>query len=371
MGMNGIHNSGEPLAGIRRQSDKMGGSTEPDSDRDANAIHPPFKRQGASWMHSFSIRHSSLAQGVISLKSRAMKPVSTALRRLEIPGVAVFENGPGDLLRLVIHSPLAEAHIYLHGAHVSHFQPRGAAPVLFMSEHSLFAPDKPIRGGVPVIFPWFGPRAGHPDAPAHGFVRLAEWHVESLAIDGDETVTVVFGLQASDRTRALWPHDFALRYRAVIGRTLTLTLEVENQGTAPFTFENALHTYFAVGDVRETATTGLEDAEYLDKTDGLQRKKQSHEPIRISQETDRVFEHTRKTCVLDDINLKRRITVEKSGSQTTVVWNPWVAKAAAMTDFGHDEWPRMLCIETANAGANALTLAPGQTHAMRAVIAAG
>ncbi len=297
-----------------------------------------------------------------------MKPVSAALRRMEIPGVAVFENGSGDLLRLIVHSPLADAHIYLHGAHVSHFQPRAAAPVLFMSGHSLFAPDKPIRGGVPIIFPWFGPRAGYPDSPAHGFARLAEWQVESVAIDGDEIVIAVFRLKANSRTRALWPHDFALRYRVVIGRALTLTLEVENTGTEPFTFENALHTYFAVGDVRETATTGLEDAEYVDKTDGLKRKNQGREPIRITQETDRVYENTRKTCVVDDPKLKRRITVEKSGSQTTVVWNPWVAKAAAMTDFGHDEWPGMLCIETANAGANTITLDAGKTHSMRAVI---
>ena len=300
-----------------------------------------------------------------------MKPVSAELRRLEIPGVIVFENGTGDLLRLAIHSPLAEAHIYLHGAHVSHFQPRGAEPVLFMSRQSLFAPDKPIRGGVPVIFPWFGPRAGHPDSPAHGFARLAEWRVESLTIDGDEVVTVVLALEADGHTRASWPHDFVLRYRVVVGRQLTMTLEVENTGAEPFTFENALHTYFAVGDVRETATAGLEDAEYLDKTDGLQRKTQGPEPIRISQETDRLFENTRKTCVLDDVQMKRRVTVEKSGSQTTVVWNPWVAKSAAMTDFGHDEWPRMLCIETANAGANAITLAPGTTHSMRAVVSVG
>ena len=72
--------------------------------------------------------------------------------------------------------------------------------------------------------------------------------------------------------------------------------------------------------------------------------------------------------MLDDPRAARRITVEKSGSATTVVWNPWSEKAAAMPDFGDDEWPRMACIETANAGANAITLAPGAKHAMRAVI---
>ncbi len=300
-----------------------------------------------------------------------MKPVTAALSRLEIPGVAVFENGCGDLVRLAIHSPLAEAHIYLHGAHVSHFQPSGGAPVLFMSEKSVFAPEKPIRGGVPVVFPWFGPRAGRPDVPLHGFARLAEWQVESLVVDSDETVTAVFCLGADADTRAQWPYDFALRYRVAVGRTLTLMLEVENTGADEFTFENALHTYFAVGEVQQTATTGLENAEYLDKADGLQRKKQPAEPIRITGETDRLFENTRKPCVLDDPSTKRRITVEKSGSNTTVVWNPWSKKAAAMPDLGDDEWPRMLCIETANAAANAITLAPGKTHAMRAVISVG
>jgi D-hexose-6-phosphate mutarotase len=297
-----------------------------------------------------------------------MKSLSAALRRLEIPGMAVFETGQGDLLRLTVRSPLAEAHIYLHGAHVTHFQPRGAAPVLFLSRQSLFAPEKPIRGGVPLIFPWFGPRAGHPESPAHGFARLAEWQIESLSIEGDEIVTAVFCFAADSRTRLAWPYDFTLRYRVAIGRTLTMTLETENTGPTPFSFENALHTYFAVGEVRETATRGLEDAEYLDKTAGFQRTKQAAEPIRITAETDRIFEGTRKTCVLDDAKWKRHVTIEKSGSQTTVVWNPWSAKAAAMTDFGHDEWPGMLCIETANTGANAITLAPGRTHAMRAVI---
>ena len=147
-----------------------------------------------------------------------------------------------------------------------------------MSQKSLFAPDKAIRGGIPVIFPWFGPRAGHPEAPAHGFARTAEWEVESLAEDGDGVVTAVFHLTADDGTRALWPNDFDLRYRVAIGHTLTLTLEVENTSAAPFEFENALHTYFAVGDVGETSTSGLENADYLDKTDHLQRKNQGPEP---------------------------------------------------------------------------------------------
>ena len=299
-----------------------------------------------------------------------MKLDSAALSRLEIPGIATFEIGKGDLVRLAIRTPLAEAHIYLHGAHVTHFKPKDGTALLFLSQQSLFAPGKPIRGGVPLIFPWFGPRAGFPEAPAHGFARTSDWKVESISIDGDDIVTAVFLLASSPETKSQWPFDFVLRYRVTVGRQLLLTLEVENTSAQPFTFENALHTYFTVGDVRDTITTGLEDTEYVDKTDNLQRKNQGKDPIRITAETDRVYENTRKTCVVDDPKLKRRITVEKSGSNTTVVWNPWVAKAKAMTDFGHEEWPAMLCIETCNAGANAVTLTPGKKHGMRAIISA-
>lgn len=291
-----------------------------------------------------------------------------SLRSFEIPDIARFAPGAGGLTRLAVTTPLAEAHIYLHGAHVTHFQPAGQAPVLFVSERSFFAKGKPIRGGVPVCFPWFAARAGRPESPAHGFARTREWAVESLSVDGDQTVLVVLRLAADDATRAHWPHDFVLRQHLVIGARLGMLLEVENVSGEPFQFEEALHTYFAVSDAREVSITGLENAGYLDKTDALRPKTQGAEPLRFTGETDRTFEHTRATCVLDDPRAARRITVEKSGSATTVVWNPWIEKAAAMPDFGDDEWPRMACIETANAGANAITLAPGAKHAMRAVV---
>lgn len=300
-----------------------------------------------------------------------MTPESHALRSLEIPGLAQFEAGAGGLTRLAISTPLASAHIYLQGAHVTHFQPAGGAPVLFVSERSLFATGQAIRGGVPVCFPWFSARTGHPEAPSHGFARTLPWEVESISADGHQTVLVVLRLTASEQTRALWPHDFVLRHKIAIGQRLAMTLEVENVSGEPFQFEEALHTYFALGDAREATIAGLENAAYLDKTAGFQTKTQDSEPLCFMTETDRIFENNRAACVLDDPRSARRVTVEKSGSSTTVIWNPWIEKAAAMRDFGADEWTRMACIETANAGADAITLAPGAKHSMRAVISVG
>src|SRR4051794_23660495 len=105
-------------------------------------------------------------------------------RRWDIPGRAVFELGKGGLPRLAVRTAVAAAHIYMHGAHITHFQPAGTSPVLFLARPSLFTHGKAIRGGVPVIFPWFAPRDSTKGAPMHGFARTMTWEVESLVCAG-------------------------------------------------------------------------------------------------------------------------------------------------------------------------------------------
>lgn len=289
---------------------------------------------------------------------------------LDIPGVVRLVTGAGGLPRYEITTPLAEAHIYLHGAHVTHFAPAGQPPVLFMSCESYFQPGKPIRGGVPVIFPWFGPRQGHPDAPAHGFVRTRSWTAESIIQQPDGSVVVTLRVDSDASTQALWgePNEWVLRHRITVGTTLTMDLEIENRGTTPFRCEEALHTYFSVSDARTVTVRGLEDTEYYDKADGLRRKRQDGEPICITRETDRTYVNTERTCVIADPGLQRRIIIEKTHSDSTVVWNPWIAKAKAMPDYGDDEWPSMLCVETGNVADNTLEIGPGSTHNTRTVI---
>jgi glucose-6-phosphate 1-epimerase len=297
-----------------------------------------------------------------------MSASAVDFRSWEIPRLATFHDGPGGLVYLRVATPLANAELFLQGAHITRFQPAGIAPVLFLSSASQFAPGKPIRGGVPVVFPWFGGRAGHPEAPAHGFARTLPWQIETLSSTDWRTVSVVLRLEASATTRELWPHDFVLRHHVTIGTQLEMMLEVENTSSTPFQFEEALHTYL-VSDVRTIAVTGLADTAYIDKVDGVERKQQDSAPVRILRETDRVYLNTRTACQFDDPDLGRRIVVTKTGSDTTVLWNPWIAKAKAMTDFGDHEWPGMVCIETANAADNAINLAPGATHRMTATIA--
>lgn len=299
---------------------------------------------------------------------RDLSPLDALAERFGIPGAIRFEAGAGGLVRAAISVPAADAHVYLHGAHVTHYQPAGRHPSLFLSSRSRFAAGAAIRGGVPVIFPWFGARAGHPGTPDHGFARTAEWAVDSVERGADGSVALTLGLEPDDRVRAMWPQDFRLRHRVVVGAHLELSLEVENRSPAPFTFEEALHAYLLVGDVREVSVTGLEGATYIDKTDAMRRKTSSAAPLRLSETTDRVFLDTGAPCTVSDPALARRLVVEKRGSATTVVWNPWSEKAGTMADLGRDEWRSMLCVEAANAADDARLLEAGERHTMAVVI---
>ncbi len=289
-------------------------------------------------------------------------------KRFGIPGVVSFRLGEGGLPCVDIHTAQAEATVYLHGAHVTHYQPKGQSPVLFMSGKSMFEAGKPIRGGVPICFPWFGPKSGDPKAPGHGLVRQKDWVVEAATRQADGSVEVTLALTSDDAMLKDWPHEFTARFIVCVGAALELTLEITNRSAATCRYEEAMHTYLAVADVRTVGITGLGGTTYIDKVRSMERFAEGAAPIAIAGETDRVYLNTQAAVTVSDPAARRRITVSKEGSNTTVVWNPWIAKAGRMPDFGPDEWPRMLCIETCNAADNAVELEPGATHRTRAII---
>ena len=285
----------------------------------------------------------------------------------DIPGKVHLAAGTGGLPRFEITTSLGSAHVYLHGAHITHFAPPGEPPVLFMSERSAFSDGKPIRGGVPVIFPWFGPRQGHAEAPAHGFARTRTWCPESVVEQPDGKIVLVLRLEPDAASRATWPGEWILRHRITVAGTLTMEVEIENTGETPLRCEEALHTYFSVSNVKDVAVTGLQGVEYVDRLDGIRKREEPH-AIRFTAETDRTYVNTDANCTISDPGLNRKILVEKTGSAATVVWNPWIAKAKAMPDFGDDEWPFMVCVETGNMAEKALTIAPGTRHVTKTVL---
>lgn len=287
--------------------------------------------------------------------------------RFGIANVLRFEDMPSGLIRAVISGPQAGATVYLHGAHITSWTPRAQQPVLFTSSRSHFEKGTPIRGGAPIVFPWFGPRADGVPGPLHGFARIVEWSLESARLRSDGAVELSLALAPNEVSRALGYHSFQLRFHVVLGAALEMELEVHNRLATPFRFEEAFHTYFAVGDARRVCVTGLEDTTYVDKTAASTRK-QSPRPICIAQETDQVHLNTTSTCEIHDPVWRRTIVVEKMGSDTTVVWNPWIDKNRTIADMAPDDWQGMLCLETANALDNAVVLPVGDVHTMRTTV---
>jgi glucose-6-phosphate 1-epimerase len=279
-----------------------------------------------------------------------------------------FEEGTGGMVRAIITTPAADAEIYLQGAHVAKWAPRNHRPVLFLSERSEFAPGKAIRGGVPIIFPWFGPRGGGLPGPSHGFARTSEWMLEEAVATESGALRLLFTLKPNAVSRGFGYDGFHLRYRVSVGTQLELELEVTQEGNGSLQFEEALHSYFAVGAIEQVAITGLGGTEYYDKVDGGRRKRQEGEPLRFAGETDQVHVNTDAACLIEDPLWHRRIVVEKSGSTSTIVWNPWVEKTRGLKDMQPDGWRGMVCVESGNAADAAITLASGGGHTMRTVI---
>lgn len=283
-------------------------------------------------------------------------PIQPAAEQI-IPGRVTFMDGRGDLPMLEVTTAWSTAEIYLHGAQVTHFQKRDEAPLLFMSQCSRFAPGQPIRGGVPIIFPWFGMREG---LGQHGFARVQEWELKEFAPSHDGSVSVRFRLPECPEAATLPP--FTADYTVTVSDCLTLNLAVTNNSPdEPFTFENCLHTYFEVGDVTAVSVLGLKGVSYLDKVANFARKVEAQESVRIAAEVDRTYVDTPAAVEIVDPRLGRKIRVEKESSLSTVVWNPWVAKSQQMPDFGNDEYQHMICVESGNVASNEITLPPGQS----------
>ena len=278
----------------------------------------------------------------------------------DLPASVRAAPGAGGLPRLVVDGPEASAEVYLQGSHVASWVPRGEDPVLWMSARSAFTPGVPLRGGVPLCFPWFG--ADPAGGPQHGFARTADWALLDAHESGAEVV-LTLGLSDSPASRSsTWPHRFDARLTVTVGGRLTLALEVRNTDDHPFSFTEAFHTYLAVGDVRTVTVGGLEGSPYVDRLQPADQQEAAGRPLTIDRETDRIYARAGAITV-DDPAGRRSLRVSASGAADAVVWNPWVAKSAAMADFGDDEWTRMLCVETGTV-LRPVGLAPGETHTM-------
>ena len=278
-----------------------------------------------------------------------------------IPEQVMFREDAGGMTVVEVKNSYSTATIALQGAHVLSWSPNDAHPVIWLSDDAKFVSGKSIRGGIPVCWPWFGAHKTESLFPAHGFARTTMWSVvETRTLDNGET-RLVFRLVQDEKTRDMWPYSTQLECRITVGKTLDIDLVTSNTGNVPVVIGDALHTYFNVADVCQVSIYGLEGCPYLDKLDSFKRKQQSG-AVRIDQEVDRIYLESEQDCIIEDPGFARRIKISKRGSHSTVVWNPWAETAARMGDLGENGYLNMVCVETANAAYDIVTIAPGDEH---------
>ena len=275
-------------------------------------------------------------------------------------------TGKGNLPLLKISTPRSTSEIYLHGAHITHFQKNGEPPLLFLSPQSRFEVGEAIRGGIPICFPWFGSRMG--GGPSHGLARILAWELVETTAGPDGSMKVHLRLPQ----KSLSPEWSALKTEFIVTVADTLTMELVTTNTSAdktLEIEDCLHTYFNVGDIGAVSITGLQGASYLDNAAGGNgERKTDHEAVlKIIKETNRLYLNTTSAVEVRDENFRRLIHVEKSGSQSTVVWNPWTTQKMP-EDFAPANHKNMVCVESSNIKENKIPLAPGKTTRLQAIL---
>lgn len=279
-------------------------------------------------------------------------------------GRVIFEDGPhGPVVRLAAAG--ATASVALQGAQLLSWRPAGHDEVIWLSSETVPKPGKSLRGGTPVCWPWFGADPDGRGRPAHGFVRGLPWTPAYANVNDDETV-VAFRFKTTEEHRAIWPHSAEVTL--VVGMTgqgLDLDLLTTNTGDAPFALTQALHTYFAVGDIARTSVRGLAGCTYIDTVGEITRRVDACN-VTFEGEVDRIYLDPPAQIEIDDAANNRSIVIASRGSRSAVVWNPWIEKSARLGDMGAEGYRRMVCVETANAADDSIGLEPGGTHMLEA-----
>ncbi len=273
------------------------------------------------------------------------------------PGV-VRARDPGGREAIALQAGDQRVLVALLGAQILSWQgPHGE--VLWWGSKVEYAAGKPVRGGIPLVFPWFGDHPTDKQLPAHGFVRNLTWRVAHTA---PHEVTLACSDDA--KTLVMWPHAFALTLTVALGHTLRIALAIHNPGAALLRCEEALHTYFAVGDIHTAEVRGLEGIACTETAVAPEGAWDTTRPLRFRAETDRVFQGTPDRLELHTPALRRHVRLTTANANSAIVWNPWPAKTARLSGMAADDWQRFCCVETANVRQHALAIAPGQRHTL-------
>jgi glucose-6-phosphate 1-epimerase len=283
----------------------------------------------------------------------------------------------GQLEAIKIEHPIFTATLLLQGAQLIEFTPIDRTNnLLWLSDTAEYIKGKPLRGGIPICWPWFGNLDQNPEAiqhqirepaNAHGFVRSLPWQVVSIN-ESCHQVDIVLALTSNEKSKAFWPFEFTLEARFSFSKKLEVKLTTTNTGSKAFAISQALHTYLPTTDITKTYIHNAHKARYIDALDSWKEKTQRGR-IGFSEETDRLYFFTNKPNAVPQYQLrvespKQQLLLKNTQSQSVVIWNPWINKSKQLSQFQPEDYQRMLCIETANVMTDHKVLAPNQKQSL-------
>jgi len=276
-----------------------------------------------------------------------------------VKGHVHFETGEGGLIKAVLTNPSTHSslEVYLYGAHITSWVNKHGEQ-LFMSKKSVFGQGKAIRGGIPIIFPQFGPGK----IQNHGFARNTAWEVEGAHVTNAEPVIVSIDLKLKESANTLniWAHPFEATLSIHLSTRLAIDFRVKNTGTDTFDFQSALHTYFTVSDIKNAEVVGLKDVNYINKVKGGVTETETRTAVVVGEEVDRAYLNVKQDpLLLVDKEKDHSRKLYREGFPDVVVWNPWVEKARGLADLGEENYPNFICVEVGLIGTPTV-LAPGE-----------
>ena len=268
-----------------------------------------------------------------------------------------------NIMMIDVENEFASALITTHGGCVLSFTPKNGQDLLWVSPTALYNGQKPVRGGVPVCWPWFGANTQYASAPAHGFVRNAVWHLDHVAKLDSGVTEIVLTFDSNAETLAIWPHSFHLALKIEVGKKLTMSLITTNLNDYDIQITEAFHTYFNVADARNLVIRGLEGSTHLDKLSNAPAERQM-ETLTLKPPMDSVYLNQTGDIAIEDAGNQRRIMIEKLHADSAVVWNPGPETVKGFADLPDDLWPEFVCVEAGNIFDNAVVIASGDKHTM-------